>query len=83
MWSDFAVSGQRQNIPKFKHILGVFSGQADRIALIPFALCQVFRDTRLEYPQHVIWRTLNFHLWGTYPTLGDHQKYFSAKSKFS
>jgi hypothetical protein len=39
-WSDFAVSGQPQNTPIFMHILDVFSGQGDRIELIPFLLSQ-------------------------------------------
>jgi hypothetical protein len=42
MWSDFAVSGQRQNIPIFMHISEVFSGWGDPIELIPFLLIQVY-----------------------------------------
>jgi hypothetical protein len=47
MWSDFAVSGQRQNIPIILHILDVFSGLGDQIDMIPFALCQGSQDTSL------------------------------------
>jgi hypothetical protein len=43
------------------HILDVFSGQSDRIKLIPFAFFQASWDTSLEYPQHSISATLKFH----------------------
>ena len=36
---------------KSDHIFDIFSGQGDRIELIPFALCQASRDTSLEYQQ--------------------------------
>ena len=61
MWSNFAVLGKRQNIPIFLQYFDVFSGQGDRIQLIPFALSQASRDTSLDYPQHIIPRTLKFH----------------------
>ena len=49
-----------KNIPIFINALDVFSGQGDRMELIPFALCQASRDTSLEYPHHIISRTLKF-----------------------
>jgi hypothetical protein len=49
-----------QNFRKFVTVLSVFSQQGERIKLIPFALCQASLDTSLEYPQHIITRTLNF-----------------------
>ena len=45
---------------KSDHVLEVFSGHSDRIELIPFALCQASQDTSLDYPQHIIAKTLNF-----------------------
>ena len=45
---------------KSDHVLEVFSGHIDRIELIPFALCQASQYTSLEYPQHIVARTLNF-----------------------
>jgi hypothetical protein len=59
-----------QKVPKYRifwhlprsvksdNILEVFSGQGDRIELI--ALFQASLDTSLEYPQHIIPRTLKF-----------------------
>ena len=49
-----------QNIQIFMNVLDVFSGQGDLIELIPCALCQASRDTSLEYPHHIISRTLKF-----------------------
>jgi hypothetical protein len=49
-----------QNIPKMLNVLDVFSQQGDRIDPISFALCQASLHTSLEYPQHIIARTLNF-----------------------
>jgi hypothetical protein len=49
---------------KLDHILDIFSGQVDRIEPIPFTLCQASQDTSLEYQQHIIPRTLNFHFLG-------------------
>jgi hypothetical protein len=49
-----------QNIPIFMYVLDVFSGQGNRMELIPFALCQASRDTSLEYPHHIIPRTFKF-----------------------
>ena len=42
------------------HVLDVFSGQSDQIELIPFALSRYSRDTSLDYPQHIIPRTLKY-----------------------
>ena len=61
MWSDFDVLVHCQNIPIFLHVLDVLSGQGDRIELIFFALFQASPDTSLEYPQHIILRTLKLH----------------------
>ena len=47
-----------QNIQIFMNVLDVFSGQGDLIELIPCALCQASRDTSLEYPHHIIPKTL-------------------------
>jgi hypothetical protein len=63
------------------HSLDVFSGQSDRIKLIPFEFFQASWDTSLEYPQHIILKTFKFHFSGIDPPLGDPQKYFSAKTK--
>jgi hypothetical protein len=60
MWSDFDVLGQRQNIPIFLYVLGVFSRQGHRIEPIPFALSQPSWDTSLDYPQRIIMRYLKF-----------------------
>ena len=49
-----------QNIPIFMNVLDDFCRQGDRMELIPFALCQASRDTSLEYPHHIIPRTLKF-----------------------
>ena len=66
-WSYFAVSGRHLNTPIFMRFGDVFSRQGDRIELIPFALCQASWDTSLEYPQHIIARTLKFHFLGADP----------------
>ena len=59
--SDHPVARKRPKHSKFwgyfettksDHVLEVFSGHIDQIELIPFALCQVSRDTSLEY--HII-----------------------------
>jgi hypothetical protein len=49
-----------QNIPKMLNVLDIFSQQGDRIDPTSFALCQASLYTSLEYPQHIIARTLNF-----------------------
>ena len=66
---------------KSDHILDVFSGQGDRIEPIPFALCQASQDKSLEYQQHIIPRTLNFHFLGGRPPLEGGQKMFFGKNK--
>ena len=79
--SNFAVSGHCLNITIILHVLDVFSGQGDRIDLIPFALCQASWDTSLEYPQHIIPRTLNSHFLGGWPPLEGGQQIFFGKNK--
>ena len=39
----------------FHHILDVFSGLNDQIALNPFAFCQTSSGKGLEYPHGVFW----------------------------
>ena len=66
---------------KSDHILDVFSLPGDWIELIPFAWCQASRDTSVEYPQHIIPRTLKFHFWGGWPPLEGGQQIFFDQNK--
>ena len=83
MWSDLAVLGQCQNIPIFWHILVIYSEQGTRIELIPFAMSQASRDTSLDYPQHIITKSLKIHLFKDRlpPPLGGPLKIFFEERK--
>ena len=50
--------------PNILALLDVFSIQGDQNEPIPFALCQASWDKSVEYPQHIIPRTLKFHFFG-------------------
>ena len=82
MWSDFADLGKRQNIPIFRQVLNVFSQQGGLIELIPFALGQASLDTSLEYPKHIIPRTLKSTFFRLTPLVGPLKLFFNEKKYF-
>ena len=81
MWSEYDNLGQRQNTAIFVHFLDVFSGQCDRIESIPFALIQAPWDTSLDYPQHMITRTVKFHFFLGWPSFERAPKTFVDEKK--
>ena len=80
MCSFIRIFWRQPKTAKSDHILDVFSGQDDQIEPIPFALCQASQDTSLEYQQHIIPRTLNFHFLGGWPPLEGGPKTFFVKN---
>ena len=72
-WPETAISN---------HILDVFSEQGSRIELIPFAMSQASRNTSLDYPQHIIPRTLKIHFLRVDPPWGTPKIIFWQKNYF-
>ena len=82
MCSNIGIFWHWPKTAKSDHILDVFSGQGGRIELIPFALSQASWDTSLDYPQHIIPKTLKFHfLWLT-PLEGPLKIYYDEQNLF-